>query len=341
MTPDEPAVVQRPSHDGDAVTSVLFCADGRTRAVPPESLGAEVQERDLLWVDIDTAAGQDMDGRIAPLAAGLGIDQTLLPLLCDFRSAPRLAGTHEQFLAQVFFARNAGELKFEGVPVTVLAAPRVVLTVHAGPIDSFGALLAREDRSSALGALHPAQFLCSLLDWQVASYHEAVSVFEREVERIEERILADRVDERTDAIARLRTAASRLRRMLEAHRPVFAGMARPDFRPHEDRDLERSFQHLYQNFHHAMQDVEGMRETVGGTLALITNQITLRTSRSMRLLTFVTVVVGVVAIVTGALGMNFEMPFYKGDGQGFWITLGALAMVCVALVVWGRRRNWY
>lgn len=292
---------------------------------------------ELLWVDVTCAQGSGL----ADLAARLHIDDALIPLLDDWSSAPRLAGTRDEFLAQAFFARNAGELKFEGVPVSVLAGPGLVLTVHPAGIGCFQALLAREDRSTTLGALNPAQFLCSLLDWQVASYHEAVSAFEREVERIEERILADRVDERTDAIARLRNAASRLRRMLEAHRPVFAGMARPDFRPHESDEVERSFHLLYQNFHHAMQDVEGMRETVGGTLSLITNEITLRTSRSMRLLTFVTVVVGLVAIVTGALGMNFELPFYRDGVAGFWITLGALAIACSTLVVWGRRRNWY
>lgn len=324
------------AHD-QRLRAVLFCADKPDVKLAADALRAARKKDQLVWVDVADPKQETLQN----LHERVGLDALLLPWIADWKSAPRLINSGDQFLVQVFFAAHAGELRFEGIPVTLVAAPGVVVTSHRGAVECFDELFGREDGGSALGTLNETQFLCSLLDWQIASFHSAVSLFESEVERMEERILKDLLDERTAEIATLRGAASRLRRMLEAHRPIYAGMARPDFRPQESETVERSFQHVYQNFHHAMQDVEGMRETVGGTLALITNEITLRTSRSMRLLTFVTMIVGLVAIVTGALGMNFEMPFYQTGVAGFAITLGCLAIICGALIAWGHRRDWY
>ncbi len=315
----------------------LFCRNGQSRSLGREAIQAAASEDELLWVDVTAPTTETL----AMLCRQLGIAPLLEPLMSDWRTAPRLANTHDQFAVQAFFARHEGALRFEGVPVMLLAGRGYIVSVHPTAIDDIETLLQREGDDGALGSLDSAQFLCSLLDWQLASFHVGVSHFEAEVERVEEGILNDRMDERTEAIARLRNAASRLRRMLESHRTVFAAMARPDFRPQEGGSAGRAFDHLYQNFHHAMQDVEGMRETVGGTLALVTNQMTLRTSRSMRLLTFVTMIFGMVAIVTGALGMNFELPIYKRGWSAFGIAVGMIAITCAVLLWWGRRRHWY
>lgn len=315
----------------------MFFLNGQSHPLPRSGIHAADNKDELLWVDITAPTNETL----VALREQLHIANSLWPLMSDWRAAPRLANTHDQFAVQAFFARHEGALRFDGVPIILMAGPGFIVSLHPSEIDFIETLLRREGDDGALGSLDAAQFLCSLLDWQLASFHAGVSHFEAEVERIEEAILNDRLDERTDAIAGLRNAGSRLRRMLEAHRTVFAAMARPDFRPQEGGSSAGAFQHLYQNFHHAMQDVEGMRETVGGTLALITNQVTLRTSRAMRLLTFVTMIFGMVAIVTGALGMNFELPIYKSGWNAFGITVGLLAFACATLLWWGRRRHWY
>lgn len=56
-------------------------------------------------------------------------------------------------------------------------------------------------------------------------------------------------------------------------------------------------------------------------------------------LTFATVRIGVLAAMAGALGMNFEAPFFAADGQGCWIAVGSIAAISITATVLARNRG--
>ncbi|MBH1671534.1 hypothetical protein I5U90_00485 [Stenotrophomonas maltophilia] len=60
----------------------------------------------------------------------------------------------------------------------------------------------------------------------------------------------------------------------------------------------------------------------------------------MKLLTFVTVVTGLLAVIAGALGMNFDANFFGMKTEGFWIAVGIMAGLGATSIFVGRKRGW-
>jgi len=142
-------------------------------------------------------------------------------------------------------------------------------------------------------------------------------------------------------LAQLRRGASRLRRMLSPHRQVFGALARPDFRPSEDRATDKEFRALEQRFERAMDAVENTRDLVVGTFELFTTRSAERTNDTMRVLTFVTVLLGSLAVVAGVLGMNFKTPFFDTGDTGFWTAIGVMLGFAVFATAFARWRRWF
>jgi Mg2+ and Co2+ transporter CorA len=121
---------------------------------------------------------------------------------------------------------------------------------------------------------------------------------------------------------------------------VFAGLARPDFHPTDEGRANEHFLSLDTRFERAMGMVENSRDLVIGSFELFSSQTSLLTNDTMRVLTFVTVVVGLLAVLAGVLGMNPEAPCFKTGGTGFWIAAIAVLVLAIVAAVVGKRRHW-
>lgn len=316
---------------------VLYKGDGSDSDLSLRQLAPPEDEDDLLWIDIDCNA-PDL---VLDVARRLGLPEESHRHLLELGSAPLLRSYGDYLVIQAVVVEHVGELQFDGTVLVIASGPDFVLTVHHRSIDFIRAIRKREHGETRLGMLNEASFVVSLLDWQLGSYFEAVSDFERAVERLEQDVLRDRYDESTRELSRLRKGASRLRRMLAPHRRLFASLARPDFHPEGEDTVGPHFVRAYENFERAMDVVENARELVIGSFELFTNQIALRTNNAMRMLTFATVVIGCQTVIAGALGMNFKAPFFDAAGLGFWLAVGGMFAVTALAVLLGKRRRWF
>ena len=77
-----------------------------------------------------------------------------------------------------------------------------------------------------------------------------------------------------------------------------------------------------------------------GSFALFSSQTALQTNDSMRVLTFVTVITGILATFVGALGMNFDASFFGTRDAGFWIASGGLCVIAISALALARWRKW-
>lgn len=65
-----------------------------------------------------------------------------------------------------------------------------------------------------------------------------------------------------------------------------------------------------------------------------------RTSEIMRLLTIITAIFMPLTLITGLFGMNFDFIPGLHRADGFWLALGAMAVVVGGMLVYFRRRHW-
>jgi Mg2+ and Co2+ transporter CorA len=319
----------------------LFDADGTDREIAPEDIELDaLTERQLLWVDLEDNRGDDVGAIVGRLIERLRL-QAGRPALLSLDGKPALQNFDDWFLVEVAAVECPGKLQFEGRGLAIVCGRNFVVSLHRGPVEFLDELYAREHGETRIGALRAESFTASLLDWHVDSYLKAVSELEAEVDRLEVSVLSSAVyHECLPELARLRRGASRLRRMLAPHRHVFGSLARPDFRPDENGGTEKEFRALEQRFERAMDAVENVRELVVGSFELFTTRSAQRTNETMRVLTFVTVLLGTLAVVAGVLGMNFRAPLFETGAEGFWITIAAMALIALAATVAARWRHW-
>ena len=320
------------------VKGILFDATGNDRSIEQEDIAglAPTEEHQLLWIDITHPDGDTL----LRIAAPLGVPQEAIDVVLAQKTDPMLINGGDFFWLRVVGVEQTQGLSYSGGVLNVIASANLVLTCHSGPISFLDGIRAREAGETDLGRLSAASFTASILDWHLATYFDAAAKFEIAVERLEVQLLSEVHRDCLVELRALRKAASRLRRMLAPHRVVFAGLSRPDFRPQEDGAANRHFLAIDDRFERAMDIVENARELVIGSFELFSSRNTLATNDQMRALTFVTVVIGGLAVLAGVLGMNFDAPFFNSAATGFWIAVSAMGGL-VALSIWmAKSRHW-
>lgn len=328
------------SQTADASGEIIvtcFHSDGRVTVDGLDGLSPDIGDDALVWAEA-TGAGPDA---VDEVARRLSLSAPLAQRLRDDSGCPWVDSDGDQYAACAMAAEHLGELEFRGVPLLIAAGRNFVVTLHPRRLAFLEVLREREGRRSRVGVLSADSFVASLLGWHLDTYFAAASDFERSVERLEEAVLRDHTRESVEELRHLRRGASRLRRMLAPHRALFTAMARPDFRPDADPASAAHFRHLGEQFERAMDVIENARELMLGSFELFSNQVALQTNATMRVLTFITVIIGAQTVIAGVLGMNFDAPFFKTQGLGFWTAVGGMTVVAAVAAWLGSRRGWF
>ncbi|TZG25760.1 magnesium transporter CorA family protein [Sphingomonas montanisoli] len=357
-----------------SIDAYLYCASGHDRKadLAATEIGA-LGDDELLWINVEGCDGEDAV-RIGEL---LGIDPELLSRLCGPHPARHLDnfGDHYAFAVETprrQRKRGAGDARDAGQGETgqsdaeeitqdaiggldlgddseapksaqlgFVVGKRWLVTVHTEPVEFLQGFRKQDKGETRIGSLSPSLLVASLLDWHLSEFLHAVSVIERDADRLDEKILADgtRSGVLGDVVA-LRRRVSQLRLMIARQRPVFHGLSRPDFALNADERAAGHFATLADRFDRAVDEVERSRDVALGSFDLFTSMTTQQTNELVKALTFLTALIGACAAVAGLLGMNFEMPFFKTGAIGFiGVTIGMVVASGVAMF-WARHRRW-
>jgi Mg2+ and Co2+ transporter CorA len=138
----------------------------------------------------------------------------------------------------------------------------------------------------------------------------------------------------------LRRRVSKLRSLLVAQREVFYGLSRPDFALVTDESATRFYESLVGRFERAVDEVERTRDVVVGSFELFTSRTGQQTNDLVKVLTFLTAIVGFCAAIAGLMGMNFKLAFFDTGLAGFSVVTGGLVVIALISVVYARHRDW-
>lgn len=95
-------------------------------------------------------------------------------------------------------------------------------------------------------------------------------------------------------------------------------------------------EHIARVLNHARR----LESTIESAVQIHFSAMAHRTSEIMRTLTVITALFMPLTLVTGIFGMNFvDMPLIKGK-EGFWITMGMMAVIVIALLFVFRRKRY-
>ncbi|MBC7504146.1 MAG: hypothetical protein H7267_00210 [Sandarakinorhabdus sp.] len=216
-----------------------------------------------------------------------------------------------------------------------------MVTLRNGPVKYLSDFIAQDKGETAIGRLSPALLVASLLDWHLTGYLAEVAEIEAMVDALDATILADGTQrEVLRRIVGIRARVSRLRTQLATQRPIFYGFSRPDFSLNFEADDHEAFARLADRFNRAIDEVERSRALVVGSFELFTSMTTQQTNDLVKILTFVTVVIGFCAAVAGLLGMNFDLPLFKTGTLGFAVVTALMAGFSLLALMAAKWRRW-
>jgi magnesium transporter len=298
--------------------------------------GISLSPDDLLWVDLRVTA----EDELVDVLQRLGLPSAFSELVMERDNSPTLRNYGDAFGLRANAARMDEGQRVQPEPLAICAGANVVLTAATATPRCVHAMRERQQQNIELGTIEAESFVVALLDAQLSTYYDGMAALEAEVEKLELTLLSRRVTDVVEPLRRLRQAASRLRRMLTAHRDVYGGLSRPDFRPTVEKRVNAHFAALDSRFERALDLAEHGRELVVGTFELFAARAAMSTNRTMQALTFITVLIGGLAVLVGVLGMNFEAPFFSTGARGFWTAVGAMLALSGIAVAVARRRGW-
>lgn len=317
------------------VRAILYDAEGHDKEVSlSDDLSYVLNDSRLLWMDLTDARHVE----VAPMLKMFEIDAAALE--GEATSGVTLRHFDKYFCVSALSVRSENQL-LVAEPVQFVVGSNFIISLHPESMQVFSDFVTQNKFHTRLGELSAATFFSTLLDWILARYFSAGETIEDQLDELDLRALGSNFD--SDFLVKLsaiRQQVASLRRWLVLHRDVFHALARPDFSKAAEIASPRHFKLLAERFERAVDAVEATRNLVMSSYELFSTGISQRTNETMRILTFYTVLLGSLAVISGVLGMNIEPTFFKSGNAGFAAAvIGMLALSVTAIII-GRKRGW-
>lgn len=241
-------------------------------------------------------------------------------------------------------------------PVTFLLMERALVTVHAPHSRTIETTRNRllEQKYRRDGSMHnarppssPEELLLRLVNAMVDQYLELRQPLAAQIDRWQ-RALLDPRHPFNDWIALLdaRTELRKLDHLCEGQRDAIQEL-RDYLVDTEDENNSRTMDLLLVRVNDVMEHItrvlnhaQRLEATIESAVQIHFSAMSHRTSEIMRTLTVITALFMPLTLITGIFGMNFaDMPLLR-EKEGFWITMGAMALVVVLLLFLFRRKRY-
>src|SRR2546423_1309759 len=160
------------------------------------------------------------------------------------------------------------------------------------------------------------------------------------LDALEEDIFEGRSEEIVRDISNAKQEIINFRKVIRPERPVLRDLERVKQRYlAPDLDLEIYFDDIVDANERIWDMLENYKEVIEALEETNESVITHRLNDVLRVLTSISVIVLPLTLIASIWGMNTHVPGEQGV-TGFWIVMGSMFVILVAMVAWFRRRGW-
>ena len=183
--------------------------------------------------------------------------------------------------------------------------------------------------------------LHQILDQLVDLYIPVVDDFDKTISDIEDRIfhMEKGSNKILIEIMDLKRSVGRLIRISSKQLDVLSRMSHGEF-PLISKHILPFYRDIYDHLHRVSVLAENYRDLVSGLLNIHFNVVANRTNDVVKILTIFSAIVLPLSLIAGIYGMNFEnIPELK-TRYGYFLTLGLMALVTIALLFYFWHKGW-
>lgn len=221
--------------------------------------------------------------------------------------------------------------------VQMLVGPQFIITIRHGA--TVPDLFKEMDAEPQLYASGPATVAWRLSDVLVNQYVQVTDLLEVEVDELEDEVFTpgskisiDRIYLFRREILEMRHAtdplAWALAGLLKEHKDLIPKPVRSYFRDVQDTELS------------VRERIEGFDQRLASLIDASVAKISLQQNQDMRAISAFVGMAAVPTLIAGIYGMNFDNMPELHHPYGYFITLGVIAAIIVALWWWFRRNGW-
>ncbi len=186
-----------------------------------------------------------------------------------------------------------------------------------------------------------AYLLHQILDLVVDRYMPIVDDYDRSLNELEDRALAMTKSDHDILveIMRIRRSVARLRRISARQLDILYRISHAEF-PQIPENIIPFYRDVYDHLLRITDLAESYRDLVHGLFDIHFSVVSNRTNEVMKTLAVISAIILPLSLIAGIYGMNFEnMPELRSR-NGYYITLGVMAVVTIILLLYFWRRGW-
>lgn len=282
----------------------------------------------------------------AALIEGLGEVFRIHPLalenIADTQQRPRM----DEYAKGIFvtlkalaFDRKTRHLQQEHLSL-YLTNEGTILSFQEDAEDLFASVRGRLEKSNGRIRKRKSDYLFyALMDTIVDDYYLVLEAMEESMDSLEEAILASAsLDSRSEIYA-LRQELSQFRKLVFPLRELIKGLGEVEEGFFEET-TEVYFRDLLDHVSHLLEMTESYKDGLQSLQDLLLAELSFRTNNVMQVLTIVSSIFIPLSFLAGLYGMNFtNMPELEYR-YGYFIVLGVMGLVVLALLYYFKLKKW-
>jgi magnesium transporter len=317
--------------------AVIWRPDGSLREAGTESLidRWRADPGAMLWVDLAPEDGDDQARWLSEFGADATVrDQALSP-----RFPPKIEQIPKgTFILLRALNAEAQSIQFGTIQIAFLIADRVLVTRHSSASPSIertrGELLDVTQRPLA----SPAAVAVRVSEVVVSRFLPIMHKLETRLEAIEDEMFGNPTDTLLEELLAYKRQLKKVRRIASYHAGIFETLRRERLPAFEaaQREILEVFEQFERVVSLANLYNELANDLMNGYLSLASHRL----NNIMKVLTVITCIFVPLTFIAGIYGMNFEvMPELKSP-IGYFVVLGVMSVIAIALILGFRKRSW-
>lgn len=301
--------------------------------VPPEDLESVEGQPGFYWLDL---IGEDW-AVISQVVETLGLEASTMREAVEEDLRPRVSEFPDYLFVALNGVKSGRGQRLSNSQVGVFIGERCLVTVSREPLPALQALQDQADQPSLVNLTSPAH-LAAIIGMTISKRMvPLIEKLDASTDDLEE--LAFAADPRTlTEVHALRRDIVTLRRIIVPQFGVFGDLASADH-PTLDKTARKAFGAAHEHHSRVAEYLDGARSVLGSVLETYRGAVADQTNEIVRVLTVFSATLLPLGLMAGLWGMNFaNLPGSTVD-WGFYVLIGAMALVAVGFWIYFSRRG--
>lgn len=225
--------------------------------------------------------------------------------------------------------------------LAVFIKDRLLVTIHHDAVRDLDVAAKRwADHFQANTRSDPAMLMYTIADTIVDGYFPAMDAIGDRIEDLEARVFSDDSAGTIEEVFRLKRVLLETRRLIAPTRDVFNSFTRREL-PLLGEVSVTYFQDVYDHVIRVTDTIDAYRDILSTIIDVHLTIVSNDLNQSVRTLTVASIILMTLALIAGIYGMNFTNMPELGWRYGYFVVVGMMILIAVALAWIFRRLRWW